>query len=605
MLNQRRNLMTDDEPKHLIAVVDTVRFASRDNPITEIKLRTGRGGSLQNSLTDIEEQEEDTGLPVIIGGTNASGKTSLLRGIQEVCNLLQLSTITKKDSQKCRQAIHDMGIFHLELEFIVELGCSESDGLSNEVFGYKPGRGKFDDLVRIEAVKFGVDVGILTFPRVDPEVDSQPLLLENVLSVKFDSGDGADGLTWCDGMRLRRAGHTKSFDKMYHRYGDLSETKQRPGPFRNIKRDDTLKLFLEESMEQDIGGLQLSNFRMDQKINQRRNPILFQPATLIEVDRKGTGKKIELLRTLVPTLTHKFKAWRDDPEILRTLLVDMMEGNRLFTALGLKSSDIFYQEQDNPDWLMLHDYAPDIVESMMLKPELINHYTWYGEFAWPSSEKQQGIDVVTEGCLHDIVRFVAGGEHPPRMLTGEPTGVQNRHGKTFNVKWVDFNEEDFEQPRKNESLFVWPDQGMKRFLGDAIRSQPRATLTEVLRELPFLAQLMGMKKENADLLDILVRFNAFTSIERIDQPYLSSGQAQVLALITAVRSAKQGSLILVDEPEISLHVDWQERLVEQLDAPLTGSRLIIATHSPDIVVKHRHLCSVLKSKEEGKFYRGE
>ena len=146
---------------------------------------------------------------------------------------------------------------------------------------------------------------------------------------------------------------------------------------------------------------------------------------------------------------------------------------------------------------------------------------------------------------------------------------------------------------------------MKGFLGHAIRNQRRATLTEVLRELPFLAPLMGMKKENTELLDILVRFNAFTSIEGIDQPYLSSGQAQVLALITAVRSAKEGSLILVDEPEISLHVDWQERLVEQLYAPLTGSRLIIATHSPDIVVKHRHLCSVLKSKEEGKFYRDE
>ena len=35
MLNQRRNHMTDDEPEHLNAVVDTVRFASRDNPITE------------------------------------------------------------------------------------------------------------------------------------------------------------------------------------------------------------------------------------------------------------------------------------------------------------------------------------------------------------------------------------------------------------------------------------------------------------------------------------------------------------------------------------------------------------------------------------------
>ena len=119
------------------------------------------------------------------------------------------------------------------------------------------------------------------------------------------------------------------------------------------------------------------------------------------------------------------------------------------------------------------------------------------------------------------------------------------------------------------------------------------------------ARLSALPIENADLLDILVRFNAFTSIERIDQPYLSSGQAQVLALITAVRNAKEGSLILVDEPEISLHIDWQERLVEQLHAPLTGSRLIIATHSPDIVVKHRHLCSVLKSKEEGNFYRDE
>ena len=423
--------------------------------------------------------------------------------------------------------------------------------------------------------------------------------------MKFDSSDAADGLTWCDGMRLRRAGHAKSLDKMYHRYGDLNETKQTPGPFRKIKRDEVLKLFLNDSKGHDIGGLRLWHFNMDSNSDQRRYPIMFQPATLIEVDRKGTDKKIELLRTLVPTLTRRFKEWQENPEILRASLIEMMEGNRLFTALGLKSSDIFYQEKVHPEWLFLHDYAPDIVELMMLKPELISTYTWYSEFAWPSSQKQQGINVVMEGCLHDIVRFVAGGEHPPRELVGEVTGVKNRYGNTFSVKWVDSNEDEDDRPRRNESLFVWPDQGMKGFLGHAIRNQRRATLTEVLRELPFLAPLMGMEKENADLLDILVRFNAFTSIERIDQPYLSSGQAQVLALITAVRSAKEGSLILVDEPEISLHVDWQERLVEQLHAPLTGSRLIIATHSPDIVVQHRHLCTVINSKEEGKFYRFE
>ena len=81
----------------------------------------------------------------------------------------------------------------------------------------------------------------------------------------------------------------------------------------------------------------------------------------------------------------------------------------MFTALGLKSSDIFYQEKVilNGSFSMT---TPDIAELMMLKPELINMYMVLA-MVWPSSQKQQGIDVVMEGCLHDIVRFVAGGEH--------------------------------------------------------------------------------------------------------------------------------------------------------------------------------------------------
>ena len=605
MLNQRRNFMIGDEPKHLIAVVDTVRFASRDNPITEIKLRTGRGGSLKNSLTDIEEQEEDTGLPVIIGGTNASGKTSLLRGIQEVCNLLQLSTITKKDSQKCRQAIQDMGIRYLELEFVVELGRSNSDKILNAALGYMPGQGRLDDLVRIEAITFGEDRGIITSARFAPEIDSQPLLLENVLSVKFDSSDGADGLTWCDGMRLRRAGHTKSLDKMYHRYGGLSETKQRPGPFRNIKRDDALKLFLEDSKGLDIGGLTIGNFHLNQKTDQRRYPVMFQPATLIEVNRNQSDllKKQGQLRTLIPSLSNQFKAWRENPELLRKTLSDLKEGNQLFTLLGLKSSDIFFQEKGHPEWLFLHDSAPDIVESMMLKPDWVNGYTWYSEFAWRSSQKQRGIDVVMEGVLHDIVRFVAGGKAPPRVLVGKSTGVENRYGDTFDVEWTDWNEERYASLLDKKKTFLWGGPNDRDFLD--CRKMPHIPISEILRELPWLAEFVGMEKDEADLLDVLVRFNAFTPLEKIDQPYLSSGQEQVLALIISVRGAKEGSLILVDEPEISLHIDWQEQLVERLYAPLTGSRLIIATHSPDIVVQHRHLCTVINSKEEGKFYRIE
>lgn len=598
--------MTEDEPKHLYAVMDRIRFASRDNPITEINLRTGRGGSLKNSLTDIVDQEEDTDLPAIIGGTNASGKTSLLRGIREVCNLLQHSPITKEKSKKCRQLLRDMGISVLEMEFIVELASSKSRGFAGWAGSWvrKSGKGHRQDLVHIEANVYEEENKEVSWhEKFNYDVDLHPLFLENILSVKFDSKDDARGMTWCDGLRIRRAGQHTVLEKMYHSYGDLHDTTQKPAFFRKIKQDKVIEAFLESCKEKNIGGLQLSNFDLWTKKEERRWPILFQPATLIEVDRNQSGllEKLGQLRTLIPSLSNQFKVWRDEPEILRTTLINMKEGNQLFTALGLKSSDIFYQKRDHPEWLFLHDYAPDIVESMMLKPDWINMYTWYGEFAWRSNQKQRGIDVIMEGCLHDIVRYVAGGSHLPRVLVGEKTGVESRYGATFDVEWMDWDEKKHSRIPKKRDKFLWGSPDDDRFLDH--KEKPHTPISEILRELPFLAQLVGMEKEEADLLDVLVRFNAFTPTENINHPYLSSGQEQVLALILAVRGAKEGSLILIDEPEISLHVDWQEQLVEQLHAPLTGSRLFIATHSPDIAVHHRHLCTILKASDEEGFYR--
>ena len=68
---------------------------------------------MESSLS-LEEIEEDTNLPVIVGGTNASGKTSL-EGIREICDLLQNQIITLTDSKKCRSKLKQMGIRHLEL----------------------------------------------------------------------------------------------------------------------------------------------------------------------------------------------------------------------------------------------------------------------------------------------------------------------------------------------------------------------------------------------------------------------------------------------------------------------------------------------------------
>ena len=65
---------------------------------------------------------------------------------------------------------------------------------------------------------------------------------------------------------------------------------------------------------------------------------------------------------------------------------------------------------------------------------------------------------------------------------------------------------------------------------------------------------------------------------------LSSGEKQMVILLgEAVLQQGAVSVYLADEPELSLHVEWQEQLVSILRALNMNAQLIFATHSPDIV----------------------
>ena len=71
-----------------------------------------------------------------------------------------------------------------------------------------------------------------------------------------------------------------------------------------------------------------------------------------------------------------------------------------------------------------------------------------------------------------------------------------------------------------------------------------------------------------------------------DQPpsYYSSGQRRMISMIEALMHGESGTVFLVDEPELSLHIDWQRRFIDQIS--VFSKRLVLATHSPDIVYGH-------------------
>lgn len=64
---------------------------------------------------------------------------------------------------------------------------------------------------------------------------------------------------------------------------------------------------------------------------------------------------------------------------------------------------------------------------------------------------------------------------------------------------------------------------------------------------------------------------------------LSSGEKQLLIILFQVFLLdEQPSILLLDEPENSLHIEWQQQLIDVIRKLNPNSQLIISTHSPSI-----------------------
>ena len=69
-------------------------------------------------------------------------------------------------------------------------------------------------------------------------------------------------------------------------------------------------------------------------------------------------------------------------------------------------------------------------------------------------------------------------------------------------------------------------------------------------------------------------------------PYkLSSGEKQMLIiLLTALTQDRQPYVLFMDEPEASLHFEWQKRLIDMVLQLNPNAQIILTTHSPAVVM---------------------
>jgi len=106
--------------------------------------------------------------------------------------------------------------------------------------------------------------------------------------------------------------------------------------------------------------------------------------------------------------------------------------------------------------------------------------------------------------------------------------------------------------------------------------QPKATLVDVLNSLFQRKKIyINDKNEIEATTDSGKHFNIRG---------LSSGEKQLIIILGEALLQREAPWIYIaDEPELSLHVKWQEKLIDNLKKVNPQAQIICATHSPDVV----------------------
>lgn len=202
----------------------------------------------------------------------------------------------------------------------------------------------------------------------------------------------------------------------------------------------------------------------------------------------------------------------------------------------------------------------------------------------------------------------AGGEFPSHMLKGVRLSVVPE-----DAKWIRFDIiRSFDNPVVNQELLSkvglslvteldWQLYTLQRKYLDYqvnIGNRIIACLQSGEADAAQRAKDISLpKKQFQDIIDDLFSETGkkivrteneirFSQIGEILNPYqLSSGEKQMLVILLTVLVEDQNPYVLfMDEPEVSLHIDWQQRLIDIILTLNPNVQIILTTHSPAVIM---------------------
>lgn len=127
--------------------------------------------------------------------------------------------------------------------------------------------------------------------------------------------------------------------------------------------------------------------------------------------------------------------------------------------------------------------------------------------------------------------------------------------------------------------------------GHTARLDALAEVQQVMSSfVTLLREFYSHKQVGVHLQDGIKILSEFGRDRELEPTDLSSGERQLLLLFcNAISSRRDRAILMIDEPEISLNVKWQRKLIPALLTCLSGTafQLILATHSVELISQYQ------------------
>ncbi len=289
-------------------------------------------------------------------------------------------------------------------------------------------------------------------------------------------------------------------------------------------------------------------------------------------ERCTTNELILLHNDLIPkeilTKWRKYPIWLTN--VIDLFNVDLIETQRLLTTVQIEER---YSRPHKAYRNTVEEYAKELLAEINAKLA-------------SSTELAAKLDRTYPNRLIERLKNIS--DISQKDLNSKLNDLEIKRKRLSIVGLIDLNEEPVLQSISNqeraikEVLLVYIDDSNKKLevydsLADKIELLMRIINSR------FLFKKLSINRDTG------FNFVSTKNGQPIDLNKLSSGEQHMLILFYQLLfKYSSQTLLLIDEPEISLHISWQKRFIEDLQQilKLNSMEILIATHSPSIIGKN-------------------